>query len=223
FALNTSLIPARDAILGIILGIIAMWLFFDHLWSRSTTVTMRAILLTAIRDVAQLGHMSNGEPLHELRRFQAECERISRNFDKIRTLSDLSVFEAFPKNQHESFMAHCIESFIPQLRAYLLVKTGLLQYRTTDGSPRHAELVDDVNRRSSEILLGAAQAIERYPGAFVGTIDPGDKRLLHSMKQATREAQGGGGGSSATGLRLYSSLLDLALHVQTQLHVPILE
>ncbi len=36
FTLNTSLVPARDAILGIVLGIIAMWLFFDHLWSRSS-------------------------------------------------------------------------------------------------------------------------------------------------------------------------------------------
>jgi multidrug resistance protein MdtO len=56
FTLNTSLVPARDAILGIILGVIAMWLFFDHLWSRSTTETMRAILLTTIRDVARLDH-----------------------------------------------------------------------------------------------------------------------------------------------------------------------
>jgi multidrug resistance protein MdtO len=223
FTLNTSLVPARDAILGIILGIIAMWIFFDHLWSRSATATMWAILLTAIRDVAQLDQLSNAEPRHELRRFQVECERISRNFDKIRTLSDLSVFESFPKNQHESFMTHCVDSFLPQLRAYLLVKTGLLQYRTTNGARLHDELVDDVKYRSSEILLGSAQTIERYPEASVGIIDPGDRRLLHSMKQATREAQEGGEGSSATGLRLSSSLLDLALHVQTQLHVPIIE
>ncbi len=30
FTLNTSLAPARDAILGIVLGITAMWLFYDH-------------------------------------------------------------------------------------------------------------------------------------------------------------------------------------------------
>ncbi|AEU34596.1 FUSC family protein [Granulicella mallensis] len=220
FTLNTSLVPARDAILGIVLGIIAMWLFFDHLWSRSATVTMRAILLTAIRDVAQLEHSSNTEQRHEMRRFQAECDRINRNFDKIRTLSDLSVFESFPKSRHETFMTHCVESFLPQLRAYLLVKAGLLQYGTTNGSQQYAELVDEVKHRTSALLLGAAQTIEQYPEASVGTIDPGDRRLLHSVKQATREAQGSGQESSATGLRLSSSLLDLALHVQMQLHAP---
>lgn len=223
FALNTSLVPARDAILGIVLGIVAMWLFFDHLWSRSATETMRAILLTTIRDVAQLDHSSNTEQRQELRRFQAECDRINRNFDKIRTLSDLSVFESFPKRWHEAFMAHCIEAFLPQLRAYLLVKAGLLQYSTTTDPQQHTELVDDVKHRSSVILLGAAQTIEQYPDAFIETVDPGDKQLLHAMKQATRETQGGGEGSSATELRLSSSLLDLALHVQMQLHTPTFE
>jgi multidrug resistance protein MdtO len=223
FTLNTSLVPARDAILGIVLGIIAMWLFFDHLWSRSVTETMRAILLATIRDVARLDHSNDAEPRHELRRFQAECERISRNFDKIRTLSDLSVFESFPKSRHEAFMTYCVEAFLPQLRAYLLVKAGLLQYSTTNDPQQHTELVDDVKHRSSVILLGAAQTIEQYPEASIGTVNLGDKQLLHAMKQATREAQGGGEGSSATGLRLSSSLLDLALHVQMQLHTPTFE
>jgi multidrug resistance protein MdtO len=223
FTLNTSLVPARDAILGIVLGIIAMWLFFDHLWSCSATETMRAILLTTIRDIAQLEHSRNVEQRHEVHRFQAECDRISRNFDKIRTLSDLSAFESFPKSQYEAFMAHCIESFLPQLRAYLLVKAGLLQYNTTNDPQQHIELVDDMNRRSLVILLGAAQTIEQYPQASIGTVDLGDKQLLHAMKQATREAHGGGEGSSATGLRLSSSLLDLALHVQMQLHTPTFE
>jgi multidrug resistance protein MdtO len=223
FTLNTSLVPARDAILGIVLGIIAMWLFFDHLWSRSATETMRAILLTTIRDVARLDHARNVEQGHEVHRFQAECDRLNRNFDKIRTLSDLAVFESFPKSRHEAFMAHCVEAFLPQLRAYLLVKTGLLQHNTMSGAQQHTELVDDVKRRSSVILLGAAQTIEQYPKASIGTADPGDKQLLHAMKQATRETQGSGQGSSATGLRLSSSLLDLALHVQTQLDAPSFE
>ncbi len=184
---------------------------------------MRAILLTTIRDVAQLDHSRNVEQRHEVHRFQSECDRINRNFDKIRSLSDLAVFESFPKSRHEAFMAHCVEAFLPQLRAYLLVKAGLLQHNTMSGAQQHTELVDDVKRRSSVILLGAAQAIEQYPEASIGAVDLEDKQLLHAIKQATLETQGGGEGSSGTGLRLSSSLLDLALHVQMQLHTPTLE
>lgn len=219
FTLNTSLVPARDAILGIVLGIVAMWLFFDHLWSRSATATMRTILLTAMRDVAQLDHSRNAKQQHVRRHFQAECERINRNFDKVRALSDLSVFESFPKSQYEAFMTHCVESFLPQLRAYLLVKAGLLQYSGANG-PQYAELVDEVKQRSSELLLLAAQVIERYPEVSVEATAPGDRQLLYSMKQATREARRGAEGNSAAELRLSSSLLDLALHVHLQLHAP---
>ena len=67
------------------------------------------------------------------------------------------------------------------------------------------------------------QTIEQYPEASIGTVDPGDNQLLHAMKQATLEAHRGGEESSATGLRLSSSLLDLALHVQMQLYTPTFE
>jgi multidrug resistance protein MdtO len=165
---------------------------------------------------------SDAEPRHELHRFQAECAHISRNFDKIRPLSDLSVFEAFPKSQYESFMAHCIESFLPQLRAYLLVKAGLLQHSMMNGVQQHMELLDDVKHRSSALLLGAAQAIEQYPEASARTIGPEDRQLLISMKKATCEALGGQE-NSAIELRLSSSLLDLALHVHLQLQTPVSE
>jgi multidrug resistance protein MdtO len=218
FTLNTSLVPARDAILGILLGIISMWLFFDHLWSRSSTETMQATLLATIRDVARLDRSNKAEPRLELHRLQAECERISRNFDQIRTLSDLSAFEAFPKNQHEAFLSYCVESFLPQLRAYLLVRTGLLQNLTAENTQKHARLIHDVKQRSSEILLGLAQSVESYPEASLRSIEARDRELLNSVKNTAREITRDGHGNSVTGLRLCSSLLDLALHVQVQLY-----
>ena len=38
FTINTSLVPSRDAILGIILGVVTMWLVFDHLWAENSSV-----------------------------------------------------------------------------------------------------------------------------------------------------------------------------------------
>lgn len=223
FTLNTSLVPARDAILGIVLGIAAMWLFFDHLWSRSATESMRPILLATIQDVVRLDYSKDAEPSRELRRFQAEFDRMSRNLDKIRTLSDLSVFESYPKNRDEAFMDHCVESFLPQLRAFLLVKAGLLRQNVTGGAQQHSELIGDAKHRSSLILLKAAQTIEQFPEASIRTGESEDKQLLYAMERATREPHEGGDVGPATELRLSSSLLDLALHVQTQLHASVFE
>ncbi len=37
FTINTSLVPSRDALLGILLGVVAMWLVFDHLWAENSS------------------------------------------------------------------------------------------------------------------------------------------------------------------------------------------
>ncbi|WP_198137706.1 FUSC family protein [Terriglobus sp. TAA 43] len=217
FTLNTSLVPARDAILGIVLGIVAMWFFFDHVWSRSATETMRPVLVMTIQDIVRLDYSNDAEPSRELSRLQAECEDVNRNFDKIRTLSDLSAFESFPKNREETFMAHCVESFLPQLRAFLLVKAGLLQHNATAGTQQQTKLIADVKNRCSVILLKAAQTIEQYPEVSIETAESADKQLRHAIEEAAREAHEGDDVSPVTELRLSSSLLDLALHVQKQL------
>ena len=91
------------------------------------------------------------------------------------------------------------------------------------GPTRTSKLAKCRQLRRNEHSQTVRPPFVRRREASIGTVDPGDKQLLHAMKQATRETQGGGEGSFVTGLRLSSSLLDLALHVQTQLHTPTFE
>ena len=54
FHLQTSLVPARDRVLGILLGLLMMWLVFDQLWGASAAVAMRRTFISNFRLVAQL-------------------------------------------------------------------------------------------------------------------------------------------------------------------------
>ena len=54
FKFQTSLTVARDRVVGVLLGLSMMWLFFDHLWSAPAGPEMRRTFVSALRLLAQL-------------------------------------------------------------------------------------------------------------------------------------------------------------------------
>ena len=130
FTLNTSLVPARDVVLGIVLGFVAMWLVFDHLWAQTSSASVRSLLLETLRNVANFKPVPAESSREANQRLTADSSTINRDLDKLRDLADLYAFESFPKKPHESLVNRSIRTLLPELRAFLLVKTGLLQHRT---------------------------------------------------------------------------------------------
>jgi multidrug resistance protein MdtO len=129
FTINTSLVPSRDAILGIILGVVAMWLVFDHLWAENSSSSVRSLLLDTLRNLADFKAVAAETPQEANQRLAATSSRINRDFDKLRDLADMYAFESFPKKPNESLVNRSIRTLSPELRAFLFVKTGLLQHR----------------------------------------------------------------------------------------------
>jgi multidrug resistance protein MdtO len=134
FTINTSLVPARDAVLGIVLGVVAMWLVFDRLWGQTSGATVRTLLLTTLRNVARLNTASAGSSTEANHRLTAESLQIDRDIDKLRDLADMYPFEPFPKKPRESPVNRSIRTLLPELRAIVLVKTRLRRH----GSPMAA-------------------------------------------------------------------------------------
>src|SRR5271156_565590 len=146
FTLNTSLVPSRDAVLGIVLGIVAMWLVFDHLWAQTSSASVRSLLLGTLRDVANC-RVASAEASGEANlRLAAESSKINRDFDKLRDLADMYAFESFPKKPQESLVNCSIRMLSPELRAFLFVKTGLLQHGNL-AAPEPDALVREVEEQ----------------------------------------------------------------------------
>jgi multidrug resistance protein MdtO len=214
FTINTSPVPARDVILGIILAVVAMGIIFDHLWAKSSTVSVRSLLLASLKDVARLDRAVGDSPQTLNERLVTESTRINRNFDKVRSLSDFYVFESYPKTREESVLDEFVTASLPQVRAFLLVKMGLLQHRILSNSQQESELVREVQQHSSHILLGLATAIEKLSfGQEDEPLSSGDDLWSQVTSEMTRGRESGKA-ELVTEMRLCCSLLDLAVHLR---------
>ncbi|WP_263366054.1 FUSC family protein [Edaphobacter bradus] len=214
FSINPSLVPARDTVLGIVLGIGAMWLIFDHLWATSSTRSLRSMLGATIREIAELEVASTeqaeqaGDVLLERR-----TNEIMENFEKLRTLVDVSIFEAFPKAMPDEVLLQRTRDYLPQLRAALLIKTGLIHHRTVSGNQCRSDIAVQVQQRCSELLVETARHVE----ADSPDIRVAQAAVDHQIQQRLRSdadlIRTGGLECDLTELRLCSSLFNVVRHL----------
>jgi multidrug resistance protein MdtO len=209
FTINTSLVPARDAVLGVVLGVVAMWLVFDHLWAQTSSASVRSLLLATLRNVANFKAVPAGSSQEANQRLTAESSKINRDFDRLRDLSDLYAFESFPKKPRESLVNRSIRTLLPELRAFLLVKTGLLQHGNLAAAEVEDALIHEVEERASSVLQRLANAIEAEKPELLSSSDEHAelraKVIVEEEKSRDRSDL-----QKHTEMRLCAALLDVA-------------
>ncbi len=210
FTINTSLVPARDAVLGIVLGIVAMWLIFDHLWAQTSSASVRSLLLMTLRSVANFKAISAETSQEANLRLTAESSRINREFDKLRDLADMYAFESFPKKPRESLVNLSIRTLLPELRAFLLVKTGLAQHRSLAAEVMEAKLIQEVEENASSVLHGLANAIERDSLGELSSRNAHTEQVRARVSLEGEKVKDEQDQQRYTETRLGASLLDLA-------------
>ncbi len=130
FAIEPSLSIARDRVVGILLGLIMMWLVFDQLWGASAVSDMRRAFLSAVRLLAQFAR----EPISSAYNVAAERsyslrEAINNNFDAVRASADGVLFEFGPSRQQDLAWRSKFRQWQPQLRLLFLTEIALWKYR----------------------------------------------------------------------------------------------
>ena len=169
-----------------------------------------ACCLGTLRNVANFKVVSAEASQEANLRLVAESSRINRDFDKLRDLADMYAFESFPKKRHESLVNRSIRTLLPELRAFLLVKTGLLQHRNLAVEKMEDKFIQEVEESASSVLHGLANAIEREsPGELSSwnahTEEVREKVSIEGEKLKDEKDQ-----QRYTEMRLCASLLDLA-------------
>jgi multidrug resistance protein MdtO len=216
FSINPSLVPARDTVMGIALGIGAMWLIFDHLWATSSVESLRPMLSSTIRQIANLS--ATAQPVQ----VEKQTGEIMRRFEKLRALIEASFFEAFPKAPPDEQLLTRAKDYLPQLRAALLIRTGLIHHRGSSSSQCQPDLIVQVQQRSSLLLEEIAQQVESNSFPSFQPLDPADRSLLNRLKMGAELARQGEVDCDLTELRLCSSLLNVVHHLHGS-HVTALE
>jgi multidrug resistance protein MdtO len=214
FTLNTSLVPSRDAVLGVVLGIVAMWLVFDHLWAQTSSASVRSLLLATLRNVANFNVVSAEAPAEASQRLAAESSRINQGFDKLRDLADIYAFESFPKKPRESLVNRSMRTLLPELRAFLLLKTGLLQHRSLAVAKMEDEFIQEVEESASSVLYGLANAIEKESAEQLSSWSAHTEEIREKASIERENLKDGKDQQRYTEMRLCASLLDLASNLE---------
>jgi multidrug resistance protein MdtO len=129
FKFQTSLLVARDRVIGILLGLTMMWLVFDQLWGAPTAVEMRKTFISTFRLLARLAR----EPLSGNLRIAIEQsyslrDTINRSFNNVRDFSDGVLFEFGASRQADLVLRNKIIRWQPQLRTVFVTRVSLLKY-----------------------------------------------------------------------------------------------
>jgi multidrug resistance protein MdtO len=215
FTINTSLVPSRDVVLGVALGVVAMWLVFDHLWAQTSSASARSLLLGTLRNVANFKAVSAGTFQEANQELTAERSKISRDIDKLRDLADLYAFEPFPKTRPESLVNRSIETLLPELRAFLLLKTGLLQHRSLAVDVEEV-LTQEVEEGASRVLNGVADAIEAESPEQLSPQNARTEELRAKVSIEETKSRDAKNLAKHTEMRLCASLLDVASDLERQ-------
>jgi multidrug resistance protein MdtO len=132
FKFQTDLMVARDKVIGVLLGILAMGFIFDRFGTKSDTEQLQKLLVRNVRMLAQLAvcPVVRGRAIavSQLSRLRSQ---INDNFASLESQTDAARFEFEFRHQREKEVAECerIQRAQPALRSIYLLELSLLSHR----------------------------------------------------------------------------------------------
>ncbi len=195
FKFETSLVAGRDRVVGVLLGLFAMWLIFDQLWGSPAGVEMRRSFIGGIRELAQLARQPDVADRNEsIRRAYALGQTINTNFDQTRALADGVLFEFGPRRSGDLAFRERIKDWQPKLRALFLLRGAAIRYRLELPG---FELPQGMAAAHAEFDSALSDALDDMANRLEGdSVTTGD-RLPIALNHLEEEARASGEASSA--------------------------
>ena len=195
FKFETSLGTARDRVVGILVGLTAMWLIFDQLWGSPAGVEMRRTFIVTIRQLAQLAREPDiGDRKDAVRRAYALGQTINSNFDKTRALGDGVLFEFGPSRSADLAFRERIKQCQPRLRALFLLRGAAIRYRLELPG---FELPKAMDTAQAEFDAALSVSLDDMADRLEGTVAASPDQLPAALNHLEQEARATGGDSSA--------------------------
>jgi multidrug resistance protein MdtO len=213
FAVQTSLIPARDRIVGILLGLTMMWLFFDQLWSSPAASEMKRTLISNLRLLAQFAR----EPVSKDRRAAIETsyslrETINNSFDRVRASADGVLFEFGRSRDQNLALRERIVRWQPPLRMLFLTQIATWKYRIQLPG---FELPEPVATEQREFDYQLARALGAMADRLEGGSSDAQPMLEESLARLERAVQAYPPGGAFAGR--FQALLSLDRRIESSI------
>jgi multidrug resistance protein MdtO len=181
FKIQTALAPARDRVVGVLLGLSVMWVVFDRLWAAPAVVQMRKTFIATLRLLAQFAREPlSKDPRVAIERSYSLRESINKNFAETRMLGDGVLFEFGPSREQALSWRSRIIEWQPQLRVLFLTRIALWKYRAQLPG---FELPDAVRVAQQEFDGELAQKLDGIAGRLEGNAPSGEGTLEHLLER----------------------------------------
>ena len=144
FSPQISLAIARDRVVGVLLGLLSMWLVFDRLWVRSALEEMQDLFSHNLRMLAELFEQLRNDDREEAAKQVMQLrDQIHAGIGAVKAQSDAVLFEFGRSRERKLRIREDFKRWQPAIEALLEVQITFLQYRS-DGrllglSPRIAD------------------------------------------------------------------------------------
>jgi len=130
FRFQTSLAVARDRVVGILIGLAAMWLIFDRLWGASALIEMQRTFVSSVRLLSGLMREPASANIRvAIGRSSSLRESINANFDKLRQQADAIMLEFGPSREQNLAVRAQLVQWQLYLRIIFITRIALLKYR----------------------------------------------------------------------------------------------
>jgi multidrug resistance protein MdtO len=132
FKFQTDLTVARDKVMGVLLGILAMGFIFNRFGTKSDTEQLQKLLVRNVGMLAQLGVCpvvrDRAIAVSQIRRLRSQ---INDNFASLESQTDAARFESEFRHRRGGEIAECdrIQRAQPALRSIYLLELSLLSHR----------------------------------------------------------------------------------------------
>jgi len=129
FTIQSSLAIARDRIVGVLLGLMCMWLVFDRLWVKDALQEMQEAFARNLRMLAELTELARKPPSDDVARRALQLrDQLNDGFNAVKAQSDAVLFEFGASRQRKLQIRDDFRRWQPSVGALLQVQVTGLQY-----------------------------------------------------------------------------------------------
>jgi len=217
FRMQTSLEVARDRVVGILLGLFAMWLIFDQWWGMPAARELKETFISNLRLLAEFARepVSKDAKAATARRF-ALGETINTNLDKVRALADGVFLEFGHSRPRDLALRSLIRRAQPQMRVLFIMQIAEWKYRAQLPGFELPEAIAVEQRefddRLAESLDAMAARMEGLSGGMQQKLQEARARLERTIQayRAKGTSEGSFDALLLLGRKIESSILSLA-------------
>ena len=185
FAPQYSLAIARDRVVGVLLGLVCMWLVFDRLWVRDALQEMQDAFARNLRLLAELLELRGSQDrVDAIKQIIQLRDRINEGFNAVKAQADAVVFEFGPSRQRKLVMRDDMRRWQSTLGILLQVLITYLQYlfqlRLPDTDPSITEAQIAFEKQLAAII----QAMSAEVCGSVSVATPDIQAAATNLKDA---------------------------------------